>query len=83
MDNFKIDAKKYFSKEIEQLDEMVKDGLVVINDNEISLTYTGRDFTQNISNIFDKYDPPGKSYTERLATIQKAKAEQAKVIEQL
>ena len=32
-------------------------------------------------NVFDKYDPPGKSYTERLETVKKAKESQAAVQE--
>ena len=79
--NFKINPKEYFSKEIEYLDEMIKDGLVTISDHSIELTELGKDFSQNISNVFDKYDPPNKSSTERLATIQKAKLAQAKAQE--
>ena len=37
----------------------------------------GKDFTQNIMNVFDKYDPPNKSYKERLDTVKKAKEAQA------
>ena len=28
-------------------------------------------------NIFDKYDPPSKTYSDRLATVKKAKEAQA------
>jgi len=35
-----------------------------------------------ISNVFDKYDPPNKSYNDRLETIKKAKLEQAKIQEE-
>jgi oxygen-independent coproporphyrinogen-3 oxidase len=79
--NFGVDIKEYFSKEIEYLDGMIKDGLVIVSDNGIEMTLLGRDFSQNISNVFDKYDPPTKSYNERLATIKKAKEEQAKLQE--
>ncbi len=82
-DKFNIDPKKYFNEEIKLLDEMVKDGLVNISENAIELTEIGKDFSQNISNVFDKYDPPGKSYADRLKTIEKAKAAQAEVIGQL
>jgi len=34
-------------------------------------------------NVFDKYDPPGKSYTERLETVKKAKKSQAEVQEKV
>ena len=62
---------------------MNKPRILIINDDGIYMTSIGRDFSQNISNVFDKYDPPDKSYNERLETIQKAKAEQAKVVEQI
>ena len=45
--------------------------------------FNSLDFSQNISNVFDIYDPPTKSYNERLATIQKAKQAQAKAQEQI
>ena len=65
------------------MSEWVKDGLVVITDKSIELTKIGRDFSQNLSNIFDKYDPPEKTYEARLETIKKAKEEQAKVMAEL
>ena len=80
IDNFKINPKEYFTKEIQNLDEMIKDGLVIINESGIFLTETGKDFSQNISNIFDKYDPPSKSYADRLKTIQEAKSSQAQIL---
>jgi len=79
--NFKINSKEYFGKEIEYLGEMIKDGLVTVSNDGIEMTELGRDFSQNISNVFDKYDPPNKSYNERLETIEKAKSAQAKVQE--
>jgi oxygen-independent coproporphyrinogen-3 oxidase len=82
-DQFGIDAKNYFKKEIEYMSEMQKDGLVEIMDNGIFLTEIGRDFTQNIMNVFDSYDPPGKSYKERLETVKKAKESQATVQEKI
>ena len=78
-EKFKIKPKEYFTKELEYLNEMIKDGLVTVSDDGIELTELGKDFSQNISNVFDKYDPPNKSSTERLATIQKAKLAQASV----
>ena len=82
-EQFGIDAKNYFEEEINNMDEMQQDGLVEINEDGIFLTEIGKDFTQNIMNVFDKYDPPGKSYTERLETVKKAKASQAAVQEKL
>ena len=80
--NFNINPKEYFSKEIKYMNEMKKDGLIEVSESEIKMTELGRDFSQNISNVFDKYDPPNKSYSARLKTIQKAKLAQAKVQEQ-
>ena len=34
-------------------------------------------------NVFDKYDPPNKSYKERLETVKKAKESQAYVQEKI
>jgi len=78
-EKFRINSKEYFSKEIKFLDEMIKDGLVKVTDDAIELTELGQDFSQNISNVFDKYDPPTKSYAERLVTIREAKKNQAKL----
>ena len=80
-ENFQINAKDYFSKEIEYLSEMIKDGLVSVSNDAMKLTKMGEDFSQNIANVFDKYDPPSKSDNERLAHIEKAKLAQAKVQE--
>ena len=60
---------------------MKKDGLVRVLDDGIEMTALGRDFSQNISNVFDIYDPPTKPYNERLATIKQAKLVQAEVQE--
>lgn len=82
-DQFDIDFQNYFSKEIAYLDNMIKDGLVEVSNNHILLTELGRDFTQVIMNVFDKYDPPGKTYKDRLETIKKAKSAQADILERL
>ena len=81
--NFKIEPKEYFKKEIDYLSEMISDGLVNVDSNGITMTGIGKDFSQNISNVFDRYDPPYKSYTERLETIKKAKELQSKLLDQL
>ena len=80
---FKINFANYFSKEIKYLDELVQDGLVEIEQDSILITDIGRDFVQNIMNIFDKYDPPTKSYKERLETVRKAKAAQSEILERI
>ena len=65
------------------LDEMIEDGLLEVTDKAIVLSDVGKDFVQNIMNIFDKYDPPSKSYKERLETVRKAKESQSAVQEKL
>ena len=80
-EKFKINPKEYFSKEIKYLGEMIKDGLVTVSDDGIKLTEIGEDFSQNIANVFDNYDPPTKSNNERLVHIEKAKLAQSKVQE--
>ena len=80
---FNIDFREHFSKEIKYLNDFAKDGLVEILDNSILLNEIGRDFVQNIMNVFDRYDPPRKSYQDRLATAKKAKESQAAVQEQI
>ena len=82
-DQFGINCKDYFENEIKFMKEMQSDGLVEISDESICLTEIGKDFTQNIMNVFDKYDPPNKSYTERLETIKKAKKSQAEIQENI
>ena len=82
-EKFNIDPKEYFKKEIKYLDEMIKDGLIIVTDEAVQLTELGQDFSQNISNVFDKYDPPNKTYAERLETIKVAKENQSKLLDQI
>jgi len=80
-DRFKINFNEYFSKEIDTLKELEIDGLVDIFEDKIEVTVLGRDFAQFITNRFDSYDPPSKSYKERLEVIRKAKELQKKSLE--
>ena len=80
---FGIDCNKYFSKEIANLSEMETDGLVKIFNDKIEITHVGKDFAQFITNRFDPYDPPEKSYNDRLATINKAKRAQADALKHI
>ncbi len=82
-EQFNINFNEYFSNEIKFLDELEKDGLVEIKEESILVTEIGRDFVQNIMNIFDKFDPPTKSYKDRLETVRKAKKAQAAVQDQI
>ena len=55
-EQFDINFKDYFSEEIKHLDGLVEDGLVEIKSSAIEISEIGKDFVQNIMNIFDKYD---------------------------
>lgn len=78
-EQFGIDPINYFSKELASLNEYINDGLVELTLDGLKLTQVGQDFTQNIMNVFDKYDPPTKTYQERLAVVRKAKELQSKI----
>ena len=78
---FNINCKEYFKKEIDDLNDMNKDGLVEIHNDKIIITELGKDFAQFITNRFDAYDPPSKSYNERLKDIKNAKDAQKSFLE--
>ena len=77
--NYGIDFEVYFSTEIELLKPLEDDGLVELLVDRVQLTEIGRDFVQRIMNIFDVYDPPGKSMHDRLETVKIAKEQQKMV----
>ncbi len=64
-----VNDKKTFDKFVNELSDI---NYFFLNDS-IEMTELGTSFSQNITNVFDKYDPPTKSYDARLATIKKAK----------
>ena len=68
---FNIRFREYFSKELNFLKEYENDKLVKILEEKILVTKIGEDFSPQISNVFDKYDPPTSSYTERLEKVKK------------
>ena len=80
-EKFGVNCEEYFKTEIESLREMHEDGLIVISENSIKITDLGKDFAQFITNYFDVYDPPNKTYNERLSVIKKAKDAQNKFLE--
>jgi len=80
---FNITFIEYFKSEIKELIEFEKDKLIIINQNNIQLTILGQDFVQRIMNVFDKYDPPGKNYNERLKAIKIAKEKQSEIQQEL
>ena len=68
---FNIRFREYFSKELNFLKEYENDKLVKILEEKILVTKIGEDFSPQISNVFDKYDPPTSSYMERLEKVKK------------
>jgi oxygen-independent coproporphyrinogen-3 oxidase len=81
--NFNINFIDYFKKEINALKEFERDKLITIDMDRIKLTIIGQDFVQRIMNVFDKYDPPEKNYTDRLKAIKIAKAKQSEIQQEL
>ena len=56
-DKFKIKFNEYFKKEINNLKVFEKDSLITIEKNKISVTSLGTNFSPQIANIFDNYNP--------------------------
>ena len=52
---FGINFDDYFAAELAHLEPFVADGLVVLDQNEISVTWLGRIFIRNIAMVFDAY----------------------------
>ena len=50
-----IDFRKYFAKEVGQLDVLEKDGLIELSDKGIQITPSGRLLLRNIAMTFDRY----------------------------
>lgn len=82
-ENFDINFETYFKNEIELLKSFKNDGLLTFLPEKIVLTEIGRDFVQNIMNVFDVYDPPNASVRDRLEVIQAAKEKQRLVQEKI
>lgn len=52
---FGIDFKRYFSREIEHLQELQADGLTCVDGNRIGITDRGRLLMRNVAMTFDAY----------------------------
>ncbi|RME19270.1 MAG: coproporphyrinogen III oxidase, partial [Deltaproteobacteria bacterium] len=68
-ERFGIDAPAYFAKELEQLGEMEKDGLVEIRPGLLVVTDTGRFFIRNVCMTFDRYlekNPQSRVYSKTI-----------------
>ena len=56
-EKFKINFKKHFDKEINNLKEFIKDDLAIVSNEGISITNLGTNFSPQIINVFDWYNP--------------------------
>jgi oxygen-independent coproporphyrinogen-3 oxidase len=52
---FLIDFRTYFAKELEALQELVEQGLVVVNGQSIEVTVQGWFFVRAVAMVFDRY----------------------------
>ena len=52
---FKISFKDYFSNELERLDDLQKDGLLILKNDSIEVLPAGRFLIRNICAVFDAY----------------------------
>lgn len=82
-EKFEVKFLDYFGDEVKALGEFRNDGLVEISADSLNLTELGRDFVQAIMNVFDAYDPPARSMSERLAVIKVAKERQSEIQKEL
>ncbi len=53
--DFNINFDDYFTRELTQLRQLAKDGLVEIADDEITIAPLGRIFLRNVAMVFDAY----------------------------
>ncbi|MBI4042337.1 MAG: oxygen-independent coproporphyrinogen III oxidase [Deltaproteobacteria bacterium] len=62
-----IESSSYFSKEMEALDPLAKDGLIRIDGTQIDVTDIGRLFVRNIAMLFDRYlEREAKSFSSTI-----------------
>lgn len=59
---YNIDFKSYFKQDLELLNELIKDGIVKINDNSLDVTEMGRFFHRHVCVAFDALLRKGKEY---------------------
>ena len=52
---FDLNFEKHFATELLQLKDLELDGLIILRENQIEITYIGRVFLRNIAMIFDAY----------------------------
>ena len=54
-EKYGIDFNKYFEEESPILDEFINDGMIKISDDSITITELGKNFSNLVCRIFDKY----------------------------
>ena len=59
---FAINFSELFKKNLEQLGSFADDGLIKISDHSLSITELGIQFSPQIANIFDAYNPAELNY---------------------
>jgi oxygen-independent coproporphyrinogen-3 oxidase len=52
---YEVEFRSYFSHELERLEPLVKDGLVQVDEEQISITPKGRLLLRSIAMVFDRY----------------------------
>ncbi len=67
--SWNIDFNHYFATELTQLADMIKDGLMTIDDDEIVVQQAGRILVRNICMIFDRFQQQAKTQNAFSRTI--------------
>jgi oxygen-independent coproporphyrinogen-3 oxidase len=50
-----IDVKRYFAPELEALQDLARDGLVVLSDDGLEVTPLGWYFVRSVAMVFDRH----------------------------
>ncbi|GMQ97156.1 MAG: oxygen-independent coproporphyrinogen III oxidase [Gammaproteobacteria bacterium] len=66
---YRVSFRDYFARELKQLEEMERDGLVFIDDKIIRILPKGRLLVRNICMVFDRYTKPGTGAASFSKTI--------------
>ncbi len=66
---FSINFKDYFAKELSSYDDMEKDDLIILHENKIEVTEMGRLLIRNIAMKFDAYIDDNKEVSKYSKTI--------------
>lgn len=63
---FGIDFKRYFRRELEELQRLQADGLIYVRNNTFGLTEVGRLLMRNVAMVFDAYLSPAHIYSKAI-----------------